>query len=58
MRGTVGKRIRREVYGEMSSRSSAAEYVLVYGAVRCVGLRGEYQEAKREWRRGGEVSGE
>jgi len=57
VRGMVGKRIRREVYGEMSSRSSATEYVLVYGEVRCVGLRRKYQEAKREWRRGGEVSG-
>ena len=55
MRGTVAKRIRREVYGDMAHRDT--RYTLRFGKkkrpaeIRVKGLRRKYQRAKKDYQR-------
>ena len=67
MRGTVAKRIRREVYGEMAPRNKTYGIVrhvfsvfdpdkkksedIERHEIRSTGLRAEYQKRKREYKR-------
>jgi len=48
MRGTVSKRIRRAVYGDMSLKTPRRYIACPYGMN--VGLRREYLATKREYR--------
>ena len=59
MRGTVAKRIRREIYGDYSSRPEGRKYqwrgavgnkrfARPYGTIINVGLRQQYQDVKRD----------
>ena len=52
MRGTVAKRIRKAVYGDMSSNPKARNYMQneQTGKIVSTGLRSEYQEVKKEYR--------
>ena len=46
MRGIVAKKIRKEIYGDMSIRDK--KYMKDGETIRAIGLRAEYQKAKRE----------
>jgi len=59
MRGTVAKRIRKEIYGEQSlrvirqySRSVGLSKIGKNGGIINIGLRQEYLDAKRDFVRG------
>lgn len=51
MRGTVVKRIRRQIYGLQSYRIKRRYERLLNGSIRNVGLRRAYQLEKREYKR-------
>lgn len=52
MRGTVAKRLRREVFGDMSFRQPRRYFRDIKGTLRVSGLHGQYRERKQEHRRG------
>ncbi len=56
MRGTVAKRIRKRIYGDQSIKAVRKYRHLVglsktgrYGGIVNIGLRQEYQDAKRDY---------
>ena len=51
MRGTVAKRIRKEVYGDMSSASSVRKYRrdIKNGTIYAEPLRQHYRQVKKEY---------